>query len=65
MNASLVAADPMTHVKVVAVALMAAILVITVGLFANGSALEKGGPFAVIKASNLLIHANSDASAAH
>ena len=43
MNTSLVAADPVTHLKVVAVALVAAMLVILVGFFANGSAPGKAG----------------------
>ena len=62
MNTSLVAADPVTHLKVVAVALVAAMLVILVGFFANGSALEKPGLRTVVKASTLSVHANSGAS---
>jgi hypothetical protein len=62
MNTSLVAADPVTHLKVVAVALVAAMLVILVSLFANGSALENPGLRTVVKASILSVHANSGAS---
>ena len=58
MNASPIAADPVTHVKVVVVALLAAILVTTVGVFANGSALDKGAPWAVVKASNPVTQPN-------
>jgi hypothetical protein len=62
MNTSLVAADPVTHLKVVTVALLAGMLVILVGFFANGSALEKPGLRTVVKASTLSVHANSGAS---
>ena len=62
MDTSLVAADPVTHMKVVAVALLAAMLVILVSLFANGSALENPGPRTVVKASIVSVHANSGAS---
>ena len=62
MNTSLVTADPVMHMKVVAVALLAAMLVVSVSLFANGSALEKPGLLTIVKASALSVHANSGAS---
>jgi hypothetical protein len=62
MKTSLVVADRVTHLKVVAVALLAAMLVILVSLFANGSALENPGLRTVVKASTLSVHANSGAS---
>jgi hypothetical protein len=65
MNTSLVAADPVKHLKVVAVALVAAMLVIAVSLFANGSALENPGVRTVVKASTSTMHANSGVSIVH
>jgi hypothetical protein len=55
MNASLIAADR----KVAAVALLAAILFTAVGVFANASAVDKGAPWAVVKASNPVTQTNS------
>jgi len=58
MNASVLGADPATHLKIAAIALLAATLLVLVSLLARGSA----APFmmhVVVKASGIAGHAGA------
>jgi hypothetical protein len=58
MNTSLVGADPATHLKIMLVASMAVMVVVSVGLAANRSAMERPELRNVVKASVLTEHAD-------
>ena len=59
MNTSVLTADPATHVKIVAVALLGAILVVLISVFASQSAINASGPRIVVKASSATTHAGT------
>ena len=59
MNMSVLTADPATHVKIVAVALLGAILVVLISVFASQSAINAPGPRIVVKVSSATTHAST------
>jgi hypothetical protein len=60
MNSSLWSAGRNTHLKIVAVALMASIVVVVVGINSRVESVESGAPQVVVKAGQPTVYTGND-----